>query len=233
MAKRRPKVLVPDYPPILFKAVDWQDAQAIKSRINALATYYSLNPAKALLDPTGDFFDAGAEIMAQRWKLLAFHLLCDFVPAFRIRRKGGAPKRHLPSLTLYPHAHEARLVQIVTALKRLLAAANRPATNQAAFSELLKRLKRQPAPQWRYGSIKKRSALTQAYKLIPNHVRSNPEQFVPPALPDGLLGVNVSKPIAANERIVAGRVHRGLLGVSFLAGIESVALPPVPDSLDR
>ena len=222
MAKRRPKVLVPDYPPILFKAVDWQDAEAIKSRIDALATHYGLNPAKALLDP--DFFDSSSEIMAQRWKLLTFHLLCDFVPAFRIRRKGGAPKRRLPSLTLFPHAHEARLVQIVIALKRLLAAASRPATNQAAFKELLRHLKKHPAPQWRYGSITKTSALTQAYKQIPKSVRSSPEQFIPPPPPDGLLGVNVSKPIAANERIVA---------VSFLAGIELVALPPVPDSLDR
>src|SRR5215510_13835895 len=103
MAKQRPRVVVPDYPPVLFELVDWEDIEAIKSRVNTLAAHYRLTTVKSLLDPTGGFFDASPEIMLQRWKLLAFCLLCDLVPAFRIRRKGGAPKTPFPDLTLYPY----------------------------------------------------------------------------------------------------------------------------------
>src|SRR5262249_47362546 len=131
-------------------------------------------------------------------------------------------KRH-SNLTLYPHAHEARLVQIVIALKRLLAAANRPATNQAAFKALLQMLKKRPAPQWRYGRIKKATALTQAYKGIPKRVRSNPAQFIPS--PQSSLLESAPQLTDSSASIVA-------VSLNFLARIESVALPPVPTSLD-
>ena len=80
--------------------------------LEALGLHYRLNSS------FGGFIDDSLtkDEMGNRWLRLSMALMADFVPAFKIRRRGGAPswvqRRNSPA---YPHAHAARLVQIVVA----------------------------------------------------------------------------------------------------------------------
>ncbi|WP_147147605.1 hypothetical protein [Reyranella soli] len=182
---KRPTVVLPDYPPILLAPIDLNNSKAITQCLDALAIHYHLNP------PFGGFFTptfnhpyaqqkVSKEEMHDRWIRLAFCLMQDFVPALRKRRKGGRPKMP-PTRVDYPHAHAARLVQIVLALRRMLAAKGMPSTNIAAFKQLAWLLKKDAAPEWRYGNLKKASAFAQAWKSIPKSVKDRPDSYLPPS----------------------------------------------------
>ena len=61
-------------------------------------------------------------------------MMRDFVPAFGGEKPtAGRPKEeHTKVDWNFPHAHEARLVQIVDAIRRLLTAGDVPSTNTTA-----------------------------------------------------------------------------------------------------
>lgn len=187
MAKRR-TVALPDYPPILFTPIDLKNNKAMAQCLDALAIHYRLNP------PFGGFFsptfhdnpyvklsgqNASKEEMHERWTRLALCLMWDFVPAFRKRRKGGRRKK-LHARHDHPHAHAARFVQLVVALRRMLADKGMPSTNIAAFKQIARILRKEPAPEWQYGNLTKASAFAQAWKSIPKSVKDNPDSHLPP-----------------------------------------------------
>jgi hypothetical protein len=181
MAKRQ-TVVVPDYPSILLTPIDWSSGAVFDKLVDALLAHYKLAP---LPPPSGPLFDPATDHeLDKRMASLAFCLMQDFVPAFQKPRKVGAPKQdHTRKEWLFPSAHEARLVQIVGALRELLAKKNLPSTNKAAYEELVRILRKNPAPHWRYGKLRKASAFAQAWKLIPKDVKDNPDSHFPARLP--------------------------------------------------
>jgi hypothetical protein len=177
MAKRRIQVVVPDYPRELFKAVDWNDRQAVSGCLTALAYHYDI--ISPFDDEEVDFLVSDDDEMLERWKNLTLSLLRDFVPAFRVKRRGGTPKQqHTRLRTIDPHAHQARLVQMVFALRDILRTKGRPSSKFDAFKELVRILKANPAPLWRYGKLTKASSFAQAWKDIPHDVRKNPDRYI-------------------------------------------------------
>ena len=186
MAKRR-TVVLPDYPPILSTPMDLNNNKAVAQCLDALAIHYGLNPpfggffSPALSNPYIGFAEqkVSKEEMHERWARLALCLMWDFVPAFRKRRKGGRRKK-LHTRHDHPHAHAARLVQMVVALRRMLAAKRMLSTNVAAFKQIARTLRKQPAPEWQYGKLTKASAFAQAWKSIPKSVKDRPDSYLPP-----------------------------------------------------
>jgi hypothetical protein len=234
MAKRR-TVVVPDYPDILLtpRGSHWSGAD-IDECLDALAVHYRLN---------GRFSKLPAQIITSEseelrlWMGLAWGLMHDFVPAFgKEKPKVGTPKQiHTKVDGVFPHAHEARLVQIVGALRRMLTDRELPSTNTAAYNQLLRILKVSPAPLWRYGKYRKVSAFQQAWKNIPKDVRDKPNSFFPVHLPQW------DFPKALHlEEVAAGR-GRSILAMQHMAAYlkrESMErlfgiLPPVPSELPK
>jgi hypothetical protein len=70
-------------------------------------------------------------------------------------------------------------VQIVSSLQRLLGVQQRFNNRTDAYKQLLKLLKEQPAPRWRYGMLRKEGSLKDAWNKIPKEVIANPEDFLP------------------------------------------------------
>jgi hypothetical protein len=177
MAKRRIQVVLPDFPPKLLKAVDGNDKQAVSECLDALAEHYDIISP---FDDEAVFLVSDYDEMLERWEALAFHLLRDFIPAFRVKRRGGTPKQqHTRISAVDPYAHQARLVQMVIALRNALRTKGRPSSNTDAFKEIVRILKANPAPRWRYGNLKKASSFAQAWKAIPDDIRKNPDRYVP------------------------------------------------------
>ena len=178
---------------------------------------------------------------------LAWGLMRDFVPAFGKEKPNvGTPKqKHTKVDGAFPHAHEARLVQIVGALRRILTDRERPSTNTAAYNQLLKILKVSPAPLWRYGKHRKVSALQQAWKDIPKDVRNRPDSYFPLHLPQWDFPKGASSRSgscwkraihprdATHGRVFQARVHgapfrnpaASALGVAEVAESSAVPLP--------
>jgi hypothetical protein len=179
-------------------------------------------------DRSGGFVTTNEE-MAERWRDLAIYLMRDFVPAFRTGGKRGAPKQaHAHEPPGYPNAHAARLVQIVFALRGLLKAKDLPASKRDAFKRLVKILKKQPAPRWRYGRLQTVGAFEQEWKSIPKSIRENPDQYLPPLRSSTSAALD-PVPLAKNRRDRLGPLR------NFLREWERdmwTAIPPVPNELD-
>jgi hypothetical protein len=210
------RIPLPNYPSILLSAALLNTDEQKRECFDALAIHYKLN------SPVGGFFDQkiSNEEMSERWESLALHLILDFIPAFRGRRKGGAPKQpHTQESHAYPHAHKARLVQIVSALKLMRKTDGMSATNMDAYGALIGILKRNPAPNWKYGKIRSKLSFVQAWKAIPKSVRSEPEKFLPPSR-------------NRDEPAKDGRLNGA---INWFAATEAdwvwQALPPIPTSL--
>jgi hypothetical protein len=235
MAKRR-TVVLPDYPPPLLRprGNHWSGTD-IDECLDALALHYQLDGRFSELPSR--IGDTSESKELQLWMGLAWGLMRDFVPAFGEEKpKAGRPKEiHTKVDYLFPHAHGARLVQIVGALRRLLDDRNLPSTNTAAYSQLLKILKKSPAPLWRYGKFREVSAFQQAWKGIPEDVRDNPNSFFPLHLPQ------LKFPKALHLEVVAGGRGRSILAMEHMAAYlkrESMErlfeiLPPVPSELPK
>jgi hypothetical protein len=185
LAKPR-TVALPDYPPSLLKPTDHSRGEVFEQLLDSLAEHYRLDGRFSDLPPPkpGDVsFLPDKEL--RLWMGLAWGLIQDFVPAFQEERKVGAPKQaRTRRVWLFPHAHEARLVQIVAALRQLLDERSRPATNLAAYKALRRILEEHPAPNWRYGKLKSDAAFAQEWKKIPKHVKDDPDSHFPRRLPD-------------------------------------------------
>jgi hypothetical protein len=120
MAKTK-SVPLPDYPSILLFPLgsSWRGSDMDKC-LDALADHYKLDMRFSELPVTGlsnGFSDKESEL----WFNLAWALMRDFVPAFgKERPRAGTPQQeHTKIEPMFPHAHEARLVQIVGALRRM------------------------------------------------------------------------------------------------------------------
>src|SRR5262245_21733158 len=125
--------------------------------LDALAVHYHLNCLYSELPyQLSDMLSSMNNKEIGFWRGLAWGLMRDFVPAFGEEKpKAGRPKEiHTKVDGLFPHAHDARLVQIVRALRSLLTARDMPSTNTAAYNQLLKILRMSPAPLWRYGKYR-------------------------------------------------------------------------------
>ena len=183
MAKPR-TVVLPNYPPTLLtpRGKSW-NGKDIDDCLDSLADHYRLDCRLSEIPP----FTAGRVIDKELmfWMGTCMGLMRDFVPAFgKEKSKVGTPKQnHTKVDGLFPHAHEARLVQIVDALRRILTDRELPSTNTAAYKQLLRILKVSPAPLWRYGKYRKASAFQQAWKDIPKDVRDRPDSYFPLQLP--------------------------------------------------
>jgi hypothetical protein len=189
MAKKK-LVPVPDYPPVLMaqgnaytredrlaeladQLINGAGMDRYAECLNALVAHYDL----------ADFPHGNDEERAVWWSQIALSLAHDFVPAFREVRRSGAPSRWRKTKDdLFPHAHDARLVQIVKALQAKLKDRDLPATRTAAFRELITRLKKNPIPKWRYGNLYKVSSFNQAWKKIPENVKLLPIEYLPSKL---------------------------------------------------
>jgi hypothetical protein len=184
MAKRQPVVL-PDYPQILLTprrgGGSW-DGKHIDDCFDALADHYRL---KCRFSDLPSHIGVLPDKETKFWMGLAWGLVRDFVPAFgKEKPKVGTPKQiHTQVDGVFPHAHEARLVQIVGALRRMLTDRELPSTKTAAYNQVLRILKVSPAPLWRYGKYRKVSAFQQAWKSIPKDVRDKPNSYFPLHLP--------------------------------------------------
>jgi hypothetical protein len=232
MAKRK-SVALPNYPAILLAPVELDNPVELQKCMDALAVHYHLNP------PFGGFYDASSqEELLRRWIDLTVRLLSDFVPAFRVRRKGGAPKQpHTQIVWQHPHAHEARLVQIVIAFRKMLHEKDMPSTNRDAFKEVLRNLKQKPAPMWRFGRMTAVSALEQAWKAIPAAVKANPDSYLPhphPRADGGVPGFNVPEDVEKHPSADSA------LGFGFLSPLSPPSraeralwrdLPHIPEKL--
>lgn len=166
MAKRR------GYPSVLLKTSAAQGSATAYSRcLDALAQHYNLPVPfeKEGLPPPE---------MAKRWELLAMSMAVDVFPAFQDRSEAGAPSRVKRS-SIWPHAHEARLVEWVIALESRPNSNAQKLTRMAAFGEIIALLKRNPAPHWKYGRYTKAASLAQAWKLVPDSVKLAPAAFIP------------------------------------------------------
>lgn len=226
MAKRK-TVILPDYPAILLTA-GAGDKNASQC-LDALAIHYGI------ASKDGRFLDKPFEEFQKRWAHLAVCLARDFVPAFRIPRKGGAPKQsRTQGHWLYPRAHEARLVQIIAALRKQLRSRAMPATNKDAYRALIRILNEKPAPKWRYGLMRKTASFAQAWKSIPSHVKSAPEAYLPPppVSGGGLLGVESQGDHHGGAPTVSNLGFGGLFGLGSVVLSEAAlvwdSLPPLP-----
>jgi hypothetical protein len=243
LPKRRTTVL-PDYPPNLLKPTDYSRAEVFEQLLDSLAEHYRLDGRFSDLPATkpgpppkpGDAsFFANREL--RLWMDLAWRLMCDFVPAFgKEKPKVGTPKqKHTKVDGAFPHAHEARLVQIVSALRRILTDRELPSTNTAAYNQLLRILKVSPAPLWRYGKHRKVSAFQQAWKDIPKDVLDKPNSYFPLHLPQW------DFPKELHLEVVAAGRGRSILAMKHMAAYlerESMErlfeiLPPVPSELPK
>jgi hypothetical protein len=240
LAKPR-TVVLPDYPPSLlklaslFKPPDHSRHDICEQLLDSLAEHYRLDGRFSDLPPSkpGDLPDKELQL----WMGLAWGLMRDFVPAFgKEKPKVGTPKqKHTKVDGAFPHAHEARLVQIVGALRRILTDRERPSTNTAAYNQLLKILKVSPAPLWRYGKHRKVSAFQQAWKDIPKDVRDRPNSYFPLHLPQW------DFPKELHLEVVAAGRGRSILAMQHMAAYlkrESMErlfeiLPPVPSELPK
>lgn len=178
MPKRR-TVTLPSYPALLLET--GKANEKFPRYLDAVAVHYGITgpygPPRGF--PIGD-----PPILMAAWRDLAVHLLSDFVPAFRGIRRGGAPRQgHTQRPPLAPHAHEARLVQMINELRSQLRTKGMPSTNAAAYRALIRLLASKPAPQWRFGKLKTTSSFAQAWKAIPQTVKQNPELFLPQRAP--------------------------------------------------
>ena len=135
--------------------------------LDSLAEHYRLDGRFSDLPPPklGDVsFFADKEL--QLWMGLAWGLIRDFIPAFG-KKKYGRPRK---SYTGFPF-HEARLVQIVRAVRQMLKEKGLPSTTPNTFEEVVRILKKKPAPRWRYGSLTKPSSFAQEWKKLPRHIK--------------------------------------------------------------
>jgi hypothetical protein len=169
------------------------------------------------------------------WMGLAWGLMRDFVPAFGDKKPGpGKPKqKHTQRQALFPYAHEARFVQIVRALRDLLDKKEMPVTNQAAYRQLIRILRSNPAPRWLYGHLKEPNAFAQVWKSVPDGVKDDPDSYFPLHMPQW----DFPKELHL-EVVDAGR-GRSILAMQHMAAylkrksMERLfeILPPVPAAL--
>jgi hypothetical protein len=241
LAKSR-TVALPDYPPSLLKPTDCSEGDVFEQLLDVLAEHYRLDgrfsdlppPKPGPLPKPGDvLYFRNKELWL--WMGLASGLMRDFVPAFGDKKPGpGKPKqKHTQRPPFFPHAHEARLVQIVSALRRILTDGELPSTNTAAYKQLLRILKVSPAPLWRYGKYRKASVFQQAWKDIPKDVRDRPDSYFPLHLPQW------DFPKEHHLEVVDAGRGRSILAMQHMAAYlnrESMErlfeiLPPVPSAL--
>jgi hypothetical protein len=242
MAKRR-TVVLPDYPEILltpgyFRGKYFDQGKAYEELLDALFQHYDIGPAKEkeservrVRNILGRDDDHN-----ERMARLAWRLMLDLLPAFHEPRKVGKPKQdHTQKEYQFPHAHEARLVQIVDALRRMLKERKLPSTRAAAYNQLLKILKRSPAPLWRYGKLTKATAFQQEWKAIPKDVQDNPNSYFPLHLPQW------DYPLALHLEVVAAGRGRSILAMEHMAAYMKRSsmerlfeiLPRVPSELPK
>jgi hypothetical protein len=232
MAKRT--VELPDYPAILLTPRDWNRISVLDKLVDALLAHYRLPP---LPPPSGKLnLDGKDDTFTRSLACLALCLMQDFVPAFKKKPNVGAPKQeHTQQEFLFPHAHEARLVQIVRSLREMLAKRQLPSTHKAAYEELIRILRKKPAPHWRYGKLRKASAFAQAWKDIPKEVKLDPDSHFPPA-PFELKSL---PPLPDFELVPSGGAKAWLATEYMAASFQRSSLerlfkilPPVPSELD-
>jgi hypothetical protein len=174
LAKPR-TVALPDYPPSLLKPTDHSRGEVFEQLLDSLAEHYRLDGRFSDLPPSkpGDVsFLAGKEL--QLWMGLAWGLMRDFVPAFG-KKKYGRPRASYTATWL----HGARLVQIVRAVRQMLKEKGLPSTTPDTFEEVVRILKKNPAPRWRYGSLTKPSSFAQEWKKLPAHIKKDPDYYIP------------------------------------------------------
>src|ERR1043165_6706617 len=120
MAKPR-SVPVPDYPPILLSPMgsSWHGDQIDKC-LDALAEHSKLDSRFSELPATG-FGQRDSDQESKFWFGLAWALMRDFVPAFgkEVPKVGAPKKQHTKIDPLFPTAHDARLVAIAGAPRRM------------------------------------------------------------------------------------------------------------------
>jgi hypothetical protein len=183
VASSRKTVNLPEYSGLLLqRGKFWSsDPKTGIECIEALAEHYRVGRAGVLL-PARKMFDPSKSIQerAEDWMSLAIHLATDVVPAFRQIRRGGAPKRsHTRSSPSFPHAHEARLVQLTLSWQQTLKLRGLPSSRKDAFRELIKLGLGKKHPHWRFSAYSKPSSLAQAWKKIPKQVKENPASYAP------------------------------------------------------
>jgi len=233
MAKPR-TVALPDYPPSLLKPTDYSRGAVFQQLLDLLAEHYRLGGRFSDL-PDSKPNDPLPDKELDLWMGLAWGLIRDFVPAFGDKKPGpGKPKqKHTQRQPFFPDAHEARFVQIVRALRDLLDKKEMPVTNQAAYRQLIRILRSNPAPRWLYGHLKEPNAFAQAWKSVPDGVKDDPDSYFPLHLPQW------DFPKEAHLEIVDAGRGRSILAMQHMAAYlkrESMErlfkiLPPVPAAL--
>jgi hypothetical protein len=174
-------VALPDYPPNLLKPTDCSGGDVFEQLLDSLAEHYRLDgrfsdlpPPKAGPPPKpGDvLYFPNKEL--RLWMGLAWGLMSDFVPAFG-QKKYGRPRKSYTGFQF----HGARLVQIVRAVRQMLKEKGLPSTTPDTFEEVVRILKKKPAPRWRYGSLTKPSSFAQEWKKLPRHIKKDPDYYIP------------------------------------------------------
>jgi hypothetical protein len=140
LAKPR-TVALPDYPPSLLKPTDYSRGEVFQQLLDLLAEHYRLGGRFSDL-PDSKPNDPLPDKELELWMGLAWGLIRDFVPAFG-KKKYGRPRKSYTGFQF----HGARLVQIVRAVRQMLQEKGLPSTRLDTFEEVIRILKKKPAPR--------------------------------------------------------------------------------------
>jgi hypothetical protein len=166
-------VALPDYPPSLLEPTDYSRGEVFEQLLDLLGEHYRLSGRFSdLPDPKPNDPLPGKEL--DLWMGLAWGLIRDFVPAFG-KRKSGRPRKSYTGFQF----HGARLVQIVRAVRQMLKEKGLPSTRLDTFAEVIRILKKKPAPRWEFGSLTKPSSFMQEWKTLPGHIKKDPDFYIP------------------------------------------------------
>jgi|FEC22Drversion2_1045045.scaffolds.fasta_scaffold00665_22 hypothetical protein len=117
-------------------------------------------------------------LISGSWADFAFAVIREYVPAFMVARPSGSRKKpHQERGIAWPHAHEARLVQLVKHFQNENIRLGLARTRPEAFKKVAKHSN---GYHWKYKDLKKPGAFAQEWKKIPADVKENPSRFLPP-----------------------------------------------------
>ena len=139
-------VALPGYPPSLLEPTDYSGGEVFGQLLDSLAEHYRLERYSDL--PLSRPNDPPSDKELRLWMGLAWGLIRDFVPAFG-KKKSGRPRKSYTGFQF----HGARLVQIVRAVRQMLKEKGLPSTRLETFAEVIRILKKKPAPRWQFGSL--------------------------------------------------------------------------------
>jgi hypothetical protein len=209
MAANARCVLLPAYPTILLKRKEEQTPEEFGKRLEALVTHYHLTSEFGFgLDGEYRRLHGGPRVTKDAWHKLAVALACDFVPAFRIRRKAGRPKiKAEPANYLFGVLNGFSRAEVESYTQALFVKVVREAqgskSREAAFLRLERDAKLRNKLPPRYRNLKTRGSLRQMWTKIPKAIRDDPDSYLRPPAERGLFGI----PRSELEKMLAGKVE--------------------------